>query len=1246
MGNDISNFLNTSSHPAVTGSPFTGVGTTITQSFCGSMLINGFESSSYCIVNGTASANCEYVLMDQPAVGVKNRVSDKIKINNTICASGSVLSAYKSIQQDCFQSQSYTCNVNVLEVGLSPTNQINDDIIGRYGHFNIGNLIGDPRSINAAGDRYGDLNRLSERYFEAYKTPYQLKEFINLIRFFDNSVFKTIKDFTPAKLNAAVGIIIKQHLLERNKYNQPVMTYSTPEYTGSVVNLPRDYTTGSVYLYSGGPGGVFNKYNGLNSSPSASAFGLTASAPLVDFTQSWTETINYISGSFEKKHYGQDEFYDGEFSGSTITATTGSLNIAWQKIKDTETLFIAGACVCCPVSVSMYNTVLGNCDVPGTSEATFDNITTLPNNSVFAFCGGSGVVTKFKFAGNDTNLNNALANFTGSFGFTVGAGGLDYDLKSRTICKNLSGDTLFTLIETSASEQQSTVGTFAGLDDYCINSAFSRSLGAGLSSKLKPNFGNVQPGCSVNLTFASNLFDSNIIEAEAFSGQSGFFYTPTNNPLLQYKVTPQQQCVNIGYNVWVGRGASSVTTESMVDLCIFRNNELIQKVFCTGITDQMCVSPTKIYGTFNYDFSGGGVTNLQESDTFNITLTNVSPGSSSFSGCLEFISSSFCLSVADFGTGGGGSPANFVSSTSGQGNTQCFDAGFASVYTSSLLGYPTSSQIPLLNNVSESRKNNCLVYTQNTSSRTITAVTNQDCVVTYETSSNNLSTVPKSYYTDKSQISSRYVGNQVCQNTINIYSDGDTGTLGLSPSIENLGTFVGFFNEVKTTFPILNNKVSTKLLYLIDDLGNAATPNLNSQSFYNVIDNFTQCERGAIDLNTSSDKELNILNGLQTIFRSGCYPIPITRTQNQYVVDGCDLKSGNGELYQSYFATTMSFGSLDVATGLDAGIIDFQSSYSDLSGEGIAVDGKAVTMSTDDTSNACVTLESTGELTLNDDADGVTLSANGVIGICHTGGTAFNGDVIVRSLVNGVICQSDFTPVFLNAGFRTNLSYNVGFGTNRSSGDKLGICLDLSCVNNSMVYCDLDVAGLTPSNINLTQVPTPAGDGGSAVCGPFWALSGSNPNTKITSSNALGCFYDNGNFQLSANSQSSATVNTSGSLFDRIQEPFIICKGDEFRWNNDETTAALVVNACKVGSSVHVEFDQAVNSASINLNDFVHRRYKKDGSYIIVNQQLPSQSFDGSGIIFPEYATDDIGGQSADEVIQILAEKNLVTKTN
>ena len=63
MGNDILNFLNTSSHPAVTGSPYTGSGTTITQSFCGSQLPSGFESSSFCIINGTASANCNYVLM-------------------------------------------------------------------------------------------------------------------------------------------------------------------------------------------------------------------------------------------------------------------------------------------------------------------------------------------------------------------------------------------------------------------------------------------------------------------------------------------------------------------------------------------------------------------------------------------------------------------------------------------------------------------------------------------------------------------------------------------------------------------------------------------------------------------------------------------------------------------------------------------------------------------------------------------------------------------------------------------------------------------------------------------------------------------------------------------------------------------------------------------------------------------------------------------------------------------------------
>ena len=51
----------------------------------------------------------------------------------------------ESMQQNSFVSQSYTPNVNYLEVAFSPSNQINDDINAQLGYFNLGEFIGDPR---------------------------------------------------------------------------------------------------------------------------------------------------------------------------------------------------------------------------------------------------------------------------------------------------------------------------------------------------------------------------------------------------------------------------------------------------------------------------------------------------------------------------------------------------------------------------------------------------------------------------------------------------------------------------------------------------------------------------------------------------------------------------------------------------------------------------------------------------------------------------------------------------------------------------------------------------------------------------------------------------------------------------------------------------------------------------------------------------------------------------------------------
>jgi hypothetical protein len=272
--------------------------------------------------------NTEYFFYDQPAVGIKNAVSDKIRLENDTLPSGDTLSAIRALAQQPSVSSSYTPNTNLLEVAFSPQDEINEDIMDQIGYFNIGELIGDPRLRSSSATSYPDLDNLRNEYFEKYTKNYDLVDFIRLIKFFDNSLFKMIKDFVPARTSLASGIVIKQHLLERNKYPQPQADInSTIAYgsSGSINNIPltfqnivvsgtvapqwNDYNEGPLVGANGGTGGSFERFNSIT-----------------NISQSWYETIPTLSGSVITLHDSQEEFYDGEFSGSVLTVTTQSLH--------------------------------------------------------------------------------------------------------------------------------------------------------------------------------------------------------------------------------------------------------------------------------------------------------------------------------------------------------------------------------------------------------------------------------------------------------------------------------------------------------------------------------------------------------------------------------------------------------------------------------------------------------------------------------------------------------------------------------------------------------------------------------------------------------------------------------------------------------------------------------------------------------------------------------------------------------
>ena len=194
--------------------------------------IPSFSSTSNFYLSGSYSwnPNTEVFYFDQVPAGIQNAISDKIKQQNIVLPYSSsydnipnpnVLSPFKSVQQFPSISSSYTRDIDYVEVAFSPQNEINEDINSQLGYFNIGDIIGDPRFQSSSAEIYPELNSLSNYYFSKYTSNYQEWDYIRLIEFFDNSLFKMLQDWTPARTSLAAGVVVKNTLLDRNRYRPP-----------------------------------------------------------------------------------------------------------------------------------------------------------------------------------------------------------------------------------------------------------------------------------------------------------------------------------------------------------------------------------------------------------------------------------------------------------------------------------------------------------------------------------------------------------------------------------------------------------------------------------------------------------------------------------------------------------------------------------------------------------------------------------------------------------------------------------------------------------------------------------------------------------------------------------------------------------------------------------------------------------------------------------------------------------------
>jgi hypothetical protein len=280
LGNELDNNLTqflTSVHPTIAGNQ-------ITSSFL-------FESGSTSVVlstakiNNLASASYESTvytsLINTPNVGATTEVDDKVRIIEPNLIPGDVLTPYISIQKP--GDIPYTNDLSIVDISLSPQDSINEDIIAQLGTFNIDDYIGDPRLASLSS--YPALTELRNFYFQKYSNSQNIFDLIKLLSYFDNSLFKMIKDFVPAKANLSTGLTIKPHILERNKMAKYEPEPIFVDHSGSIETA---FILGS---------------NGLN----------------LDLNTNYTEIItNDLLPSFPFNHTDRRELFTGELGGSEL----------------------------------------------------------------------------------------------------------------------------------------------------------------------------------------------------------------------------------------------------------------------------------------------------------------------------------------------------------------------------------------------------------------------------------------------------------------------------------------------------------------------------------------------------------------------------------------------------------------------------------------------------------------------------------------------------------------------------------------------------------------------------------------------------------------------------------------------------------------------------------------------------------------------------------------------------------------
>jgi len=1169
-------------HPKVTGSWATTHSFASTSNFY-------FSSTPNFVINR------EYFFYDQPIAGIKNAVSDKIRLENDNIPTGNTLSPFRSLAQTTEASASYTAGTNLLEVAFSPQNEINDDINSSIGYFNIGNFIGDPAFRSSRLTSYPDLDQLRNEYFEKYTKNYNLVDFIRLIKFFDNSLFKMIRDFVPARTSLASGVVIKQTLLERNRYPEPQVDNHTTiakygrsgsiiwnepiivqdiSVTGSVNPQWNDYNPGTIERFNGGAAGTFEQFNGINTSP----YGADGNGPDNRFsiTQSWTESYPSLSGSVLIIHSSQDEFYDGEFSGSIITVTTQSLNQAY------------------PLNYSLYSYkpvhyYATSAAIEGASP--FDDndwlnyflssLTTPPSGEIYFYDKkiGSLYTTYIKVAKVDCNGND-----------------------NTNILENLTTLLVYNSVLNTYSEYQVNLfGEGPGFILYSCDNPLQVFNEASFPNQVLDYYSSASIPPSSYLPFGP-----------AVSQISGF-NTPIGNTLNYFDPLTGEYTFG-----------NTPNTRTQASASIYVN--IIPGA--TGPAKLSIVSEQLgLLDTINFDASSAPLTLNLSASFYSLNGDIIYLQKSGFSGGTMWVEeASFVITQSR--------PIEVVN---------CNPVAFFEPNITEANFY-NSDENALINNAFEDRLS--IQYQDVDYSTGALIPTNFDLLVS---GSAQKAPVQDSNYSTLRHANPRYNGSRTTSQELNVWTEGDEGTYGKLPTIDSTKVYVAYCDNFTGFPPERMNTSALVVQYLIGEDGSIVIPSTSPYSLQTNKGTFESGERITISAQSS-------VQGLQeyyNIIRGGTRIEPILYTQIGHTPASwapsmsfvSSLPVQDTSSYGDYQAKYSSLASVR-ANNNTFGTLPFETQISSGSEASWDVNRYVVT------SNAVL---DNIDLTLNGK---IYANFVNNIGGNSPARVLYMTAVLVKDDgINPLTILDTHEQVYpFNSNnssyqFIFNLNYTIP-SSDLNAGDEYFIRFKQSAGNppNDSYPGNFTLTISPASLFNITQYPTPTNfivetTGSNKVWGYPDPI---NYPYIITSSHPV--------LVASYGDPYIKQENISGSGFNNIELPWSIKYGDEFRFEGNENQVYSVKTIYSPGSnddrlfnssSIEVHFNSIlpVNSSPsiFNLDHFLIRRYVDDPSIILIEGLRPSgASGNGPWLIKPEFVTPSLN-KSIDQFIVDLTERGLIT---